>query len=38
MLKDVLERLKNEAAKRKPPPKQVDGKRQEKERVNERKS
>jgi hypothetical protein len=38
MLKEVLERLKAQAAKRKPQPKLIDGKRQEKEQVNERKS
>lgn len=38
MLKDVLERLKAAAEKRKPKPKLIDGKRQEKERVNDRKN
>jgi hypothetical protein len=38
MLKDVLERLKEQADKRKPKPKLIDGKRQEKEPINDRKN
>jgi hypothetical protein len=34
MLKDVLERLKEQADKRKPKPKPVDGKMQQKEPIN----